>query len=151
MLSKFSAKFISWPATTGTWQERNERSRTKHEDAGNALNDFHRKMDPKDLVLAEREASSIRGVAPRPRERLPAHAHQNSSQSRIDGIDRQAGDEIEGYCCRVFVDSTGEDNDCATQRYVPLWAQRYSKHVSADVHLAEETANGRKAQAHPCS
>ena len=31
------------------------------------------------------------------------------------------------------------------------WAQRYSKHVSADVHLAEETANGRKAQAHPCS
>jgi hypothetical protein len=54
MLSKFSAKFISWPGTTGTWQERNERSRTKYEDAGNALNDFHRKMDPKDLVLAER-------------------------------------------------------------------------------------------------
>jgi DNA-binding HxlR family transcriptional regulator len=31
------------------------------------------------------------------------------------------------------------------------WAQRYSKHVGADVHLAEETADGCKAQAHPCS
>ncbi len=31
------------------------------------------------------------------------------------------------------------------------WAQRYSKHVSADVHLQEEPADGRKAQAHPCS
>jgi hypothetical protein len=82
--------------------------------------DLHRQVDTQDFVFAEGEALSTRAVAPPPRKRLPAYAYQNSSQSRIHRINRQARDEIEGHCCRVFLDPTGKDTHHSTQRYVPL-------------------------------
>jgi hypothetical protein len=77
-------------------------------------------MDSQDLVRAEREASSARGVAPPPRKRIPADAYQNSPQPRIHGIDRQARDEIEGRHCRIFPDRTRKDNHRSARRNVPL-------------------------------
>src|SRR5215472_7606852 len=81
---------------------------------------FHRQVDTQDLVFAEKEASSARPVAPPARKRLPAYAHQNSSQSRIQRIDCKARNEIEGRCCRVFLDSTGKDHHRSAPRHVPL-------------------------------
>jgi hypothetical protein len=82
--------------------------------------DFHRQVDTQGFVFAEREALSARAVAPPTRKRLPTDAYQNSSQSRIDRINRQARDEVEGHCGRVFLDPTGKDARRSTQRYVPL-------------------------------
>lgn len=89
-------------------------------DHGIARADLYRQMDAQDLVFAQREASSTRGVTPPPRKRLPANAHQNSAQSRIDWVNQQARDEIEDHCCRVFLDRTWKDNHRTAQRYVPL-------------------------------
>jgi hypothetical protein len=36
------------------------------------------------------------------------------------GFNRQARDEIEGHCGRVFLDAPGKDAHRSTQRYVPL-------------------------------
>jgi hypothetical protein len=97
--------------------------RRHHEDAArieNALPDLYRQMDPQDFVFAERAASSTRGVAPPPRKRLAADAYQNSSQSRIHGIDLEARDGDEGHCGRVFLDQAGKDDHRSTRRHVPL-------------------------------
>jgi len=82
--------------------------------------DLHRQVDTPDFVFAERETLSTWTVAPPPRKRLAAHPYQNSSQSRIFRINRQAGHEVEGHCCRVFLDATGKDTHRSTARYVPL-------------------------------
>src|SRR5215472_5968111 len=95
----------------------------RYEDDARIENDrraFHRQVDTQDLVFAETEAVSARAVATPARKRLPAYAHQNSSQSRIQRIDRQARNEIEGHCCRVFLDQTGKDHHRSTPRHVPL-------------------------------
>ena len=83
----------------------------------NGPRDLHRQVDNQGFVFAEREALSTRAVAPPRRKRLPADAYENSSQSRIN---RQARDEVEGHCGRVFLDATGKDTHRSTQRYVPL-------------------------------
>jgi hypothetical protein len=82
--------------------------------------DFHWQVDTQGFVFAEREALSARAVAPPTRKRFAADAYQNSSQSRIHRINRQARDEIEGHCGGVFLDATGKDTHCSTQRHVPL-------------------------------
>src|SRR5215471_7272638 len=95
----------------------------RYEDHARIENDrraFHRQVDTQDLVFAETEASSARAVATPAWKRLPAYADQNSSQSRIQRIDRQARNAIEGHCCRVFLDQTGKDNHRSTPRHVPL-------------------------------
>jgi hypothetical protein len=84
------------------------------------LADLYRQVDTQDFVFAEKAPSSTRGVAPPRRKRLAAHAHQNSSQPRIHRINRQAGDEIEGGCCRIFLDPSWVDNHRSAQRNVPL-------------------------------
>src|SRR5690348_4146558 len=55
---------------------------------------LHRQMDPEDPVLAERETSSTRGVAPSAWKCVAADAYQNSSQPRIRRIDRPAHNQI---------------------------------------------------------
>src|SRR5215469_12118795 len=95
----------------------------RYEDDARIENDrraFHRQVDTQDLVFAETEAVSARAVATPAWKRLPAYADQNSSQSRIQRIDRQARNAIEGHCCRVFLDQTGKDNHRSTPRHVPL-------------------------------
>jgi hypothetical protein len=86
----------------------------------NALPGLYRQVDPQDFVFAERASSSTRGVAAPPRKRLAADAYQNSSQSRIHGIDLETCDGVEGHCGRVFLDSIGKDDHRSTQRHVPL-------------------------------
>lgn len=81
---------------------------------------LHRQMDTQDFVLAKREALSPRAVAPPAWARFAAHADQDSSQSRIRGLNRQAYNPVEIHHCRVFVDSTGKDNHRSTQRNVSL-------------------------------
>ena len=76
-------------------------------------------MDAEDFIFAEREASSPRGVAPPPRKRFATDAYQNSSQSRIDGIDLEARDGVEGHCGRVFLDPPGKDDHRSAQGHVP--------------------------------
>lgn len=82
--------------------------------------DLYRQVDTQDIVFSQREASSTRGVAPTSLKRLAAHAYQISSQSRIRRAHRQARDEFEDHCCRVFLDPTGKDNHRPTRRNVPL-------------------------------
>ena len=82
--------------------------------------DLHRQVDTESFVFAEREALSTRAAAPPPRKRLTAHANENSAQSRIDRISRQARVENEGPCCRVFLDPSGQDNHRSTPGHVPL-------------------------------
>ena len=77
-------------------------------------------MDAEDFVFAERAASSPRGVAPPSRKRFATDAYQNSSQSRIHGIDLEARDGVEGHCGRVFLDPDGKDDHRSTQGHVPL-------------------------------
>ena len=79
-----------------------------------------RQVDTQDFVLAETEALSTRRVAPAARKRSPTDAYQNSSQSRIDWINRPAYHKIEHHCCRVLIDPTGNDHHRSTRRYVPL-------------------------------
>ncbi len=86
----------------------------------NGLIHLHRQVDVEDFVFAKRQALSPWAVAPPARERVAAHVDQNSPQSRIRGINRQACDPIEGHYCRVFADQTGKDNHRPTQRHVPL-------------------------------
>jgi hypothetical protein len=86
----------------------------------NGPRDLHRQVDSQGFVFAEREALSTGAVAPPRRKRLPADAYENPSQSRIHRINRQARDEVEGHCGRVFLDATGKDTHRSTQRYVPL-------------------------------
>jgi NAD(P)-dependent dehydrogenase (short-subunit alcohol dehydrogenase family) len=82
--------------------------------------DLHWQVDTKGFVFAEREALSARAVAPPHRERLPANADQNSSQSRIHWINYPARDGNEGHRCRVFPDPTGKDTHRSLERNVPL-------------------------------
>jgi len=82
--------------------------------------DLHRQVDTQDFVFAERKILSTRTVASSPGNGLAAHAYQNSSQSRSHRINRQARNEIEGHCRRVFLDPTRNDNHHSTPRYVPL-------------------------------
>jgi hypothetical protein len=86
----------------------------------NAACDIHRQVDTQNFVFAETEALSARAVATPARKRVAAHAYKNSSQSRIQRINRQARDEIEGHYGRVFLDPTGKDADRSAPRYVPL-------------------------------
>jgi hypothetical protein len=86
----------------------------------NSSHAIHRQVDTQDFVFAEGTALSARAVAAPPWKRLAAYAYQNSSQSRIHRINRQARDEIEGHCSRVFLDQTGKDNHNSAQRNVPL-------------------------------
>jgi len=51
---------------------------------------------------------------------VSAHTDQNSPQSRIRGVNRQACDAIEGHHGRIFIDQTGKDNHRSTRRHVPL-------------------------------
>jgi hypothetical protein len=96
--------------------ERHEvRPRVENGDA-----DLHRQVDTESVVFAERETLSTRAAAPPPRKSLTAHAYQNSAQSRIHRINRQARVENEGPCCRVFLDPSGQDNHRSTPGYVPL-------------------------------
>ena len=97
--------------------------RRHYEDAArieNAFPDLYRQMDPQDFVFAERAASSTRGTASPPRKRLAEDAYQNSSQSRIHGIDLEARDGDEGHCGRVFLDPVGKDDHRPTRGHVPL-------------------------------
>ena len=82
--------------------------------------DFYWQMDAQNLVFAQGEASSTWGIAPLPWKRLPAYAHQNSSQSRINWINQQALDEIKDHCRRVLPHPGGENYHRATSRHVPL-------------------------------
>jgi hypothetical protein len=77
-------------------------------------------VDAEDPAFASGEASPARGTAPPPGKHLSAYAHQNSSQSRIHRFSREARDEIEAHCCRVFAEQTRKDNHQAAQRYVPV-------------------------------
>jgi hypothetical protein len=81
---------------------------------------LYRQMDTQDFVFAYREALSTRGVAPPARKCLSANAYQNTSRSRIHRISCQARYEVEGHCCRVFLDPNGKNNHRSTQRHVPL-------------------------------
>jgi hypothetical protein len=95
----------------------------RHEDImriENGSPDLHRQVDTQDFVFAEGTALPTREVAPSPRECLPAHAHQDASQSRIHGINRPACDQIEAHRCRVFADPTGKDTHRSVERNVPL-------------------------------
>src|SRR4030081_3384197 len=74
------------------------------------LADLYWEVDTQSLIFAEREASSIWGVAPSRRKRCTAHAYQNASQPRSHRINRQARDEIEGGCWRIFLDPSWADN-----------------------------------------
>jgi NAD(P)-dependent dehydrogenase (short-subunit alcohol dehydrogenase family) len=82
--------------------------------------DFHRQVDAEDPVFASGEASPAWGTAPPPGKHLPAHADQNSSQSRIQRLNCEARDEIEAHRCRVFAEQIRKDNHQAAQRYVPV-------------------------------
>ena len=56
------------------------------------------------------------------------------------GLITQARDQIEGHCCRVFLDPTGKDAHHSPRRYVPL-GETTRRHVSADVRLEEKHQN----------
>ncbi len=86
----------------------------------NGDTDLHRKVDTENLVFAVREALSTRAAAPSPRRCLKAHAYQHFAQSRIHRINRQARVENEDFCCRVFLDPSGQDNHRSTPGHVPL-------------------------------
>src|SRR5580704_17434448 len=73
--------------------EKASREARRHEDIARIENgspDLHRQVDTQDFVFAEGTALPTREVSPSPRECLPAHAHQDASQSRIHGINRPA-------------------------------------------------------------
>jgi hypothetical protein len=86
----------------------------------NSWPDLHRQVDAQDFVFAEGKALPTRAVAAPSGKRLPANAHQDASQSRIDGIDCPACDQIEDHRCRVFADPAGKDTHRSAKRNVPL-------------------------------
>jgi hypothetical protein len=71
--------------------------------------DLHRQMDTEDFVFAEREALSAWAVAASPGKSLPEDADSNPTESRINGLNRQACDAVEGHCRRIFPNSAGQD------------------------------------------
>jgi hypothetical protein len=99
-----------------------QKARHYEEDAKieNGSPDFHRQVDTQGSIFAKGEALSARAVASPYWKRLPAYAYENSPQSRIHGINLQARDEIEGHCCRIFLDPIGKDAHRSTRRHVPL-------------------------------
>ena len=90
------------------------------QESKNAPIDFYRKMDAAYPVFASGDASPARGTAPPPGKHLSAYAHQNSSQPRIQRLDREACDEIEASCGRVFAEQTRKDHYQAAPRHVPV-------------------------------
>jgi hypothetical protein len=48
------------------------------------------------------------------------HAYQNSSQSRINGIDHEEPDRIERPWCRVLVDRVGKNIHHPAREHVPV-------------------------------
>jgi hypothetical protein len=80
----------------------------------NGATNLHRQMDAQDLIFAERETLSARAVAASPGKSLPEDADSNSTESRIHRVNRQACDEIEGHCRRIFPNSAGKDADYST-------------------------------------
>ena len=105
------------------FQERYSQKEKRHEydtKIKNSVVHLHWQMDTEDSVFAWRQTLSPRAVAPPTRERVAAHADQNSSQPRIRRFNRQARYGIEDHCCRVFADHNGKDNHRSTQRHVSL-------------------------------
>jgi hypothetical protein len=82
--------------------------------------DLHRDVDAQDFVFATTEALSTRAVAPPPGKHFATDAYQNSSQSRIHGINRSAHHAIEHRRRRVFSDPTRNDHHGPARRYVPV-------------------------------
>jgi hypothetical protein len=82
--------------------------------------DLHRQVDPPDFVFPQGAALPTRAAPPGIGKYFATNAHKDSAQSRIRGLNRAERDAIENYCCRVFVDSTGKDDDRASRRYVPM-------------------------------
>jgi len=91
-------------------------------------------MDAEDPLLAERKALPAWGVAPQRWKRFPAHAYQNSAQSGIHGIDHPARDQIEAKSFEYSSTKLGR-TIIVPLRGMCRWAKRYSRDVSADVHL----------------
>jgi hypothetical protein len=87
-----------------------------HEDRARIQNgpSFHWQVDTEGFIFAENKTLPARTVAPPTWKRLATNAHENSSQSRIDGINREARDESEGHCGRVFLDPIGKDDHRST-------------------------------------
>jgi hypothetical protein len=82
--------------------------------------DLHRDVDAQDFVFATTEALSTWAVAPPPGKHFATDAYQNSSQSRIHGINRSAHHAIEHRRRRVFPDPTRNDHHRPARRYVPV-------------------------------
>ena len=82
--------------------------------------DLHREVDAQDFVFATTEALSTRAVAPPPGKHFATNAYQNSSQSRVHGINRSADHAIEHRRSRVFPDPTRNNHHRPARRYVPV-------------------------------
>ena len=83
--------------------------------------DLHRQVDTQGFVFAEREALSTRAVKLPTSEASPSGClRELFAISILYRINRQARDEVEGHCGRVFLDAPGKDAHRSTQRYVPL-------------------------------
>jgi hypothetical protein len=80
--------------------------------------DGHREVDAQDFVLATMEALSTRAVAPPPGKHFATNAYQNSSQSRVHGINHSADHPIEHRRRRVFPDPTRNNHHRPARRHV---------------------------------
>lgn len=90
-----------------------------------------------EVLFSLKERPYRRGQLRRSRNRLAAHAYQNSSQSRSHRINRQARDErSNGIAAEYSLTRLGR-TIVAPLRGMCRWAKRYHKTVSADVHLPE--------------
>ena len=103
--------------------EKLSREARSHEDVARIENgsvDLYREVDTQDFVFFETEALSTRAVAPPPGKHFATDAYQNSSQSRIHGINRSADHAIEHRRRRVFPDPTRNNHHRPARRYVPV-------------------------------
>jgi len=103
----------------------------------NGSRDLYRPMDSQALVYAQREASPPRRVAPPPRKRLAAHAHQNSPQSRIAGLIARRVTTSRAIAVEYSLTQQGK-TIIAPLKGMCRWAKRFRRQVSADVHFSKQ-------------
>src|SRR5215472_17507983 len=78
-------------------------------------------MDVPDPGVAEGEAVPAWPIAAKCRQRLAAHADENTQESRIIWIDCPTRDDtIQVTCCRIFVNKSGEVFSYTSGQYLPL-------------------------------
>src|SRR6516165_1855473 len=84
------------------------------------FNASYRQMDRGHPVFAARKVPSPRRAAPPAWKHLPENAYQDSSKSRIHGIDRKTGNRIKIHRCRIFPHQAGQDVRWAFERHLRL-------------------------------